>query len=181
MSSGAAFLKKCLYLCQILLFIFNPTNCKIIINRADQKKSLQQHQHQEWIEIIDKNIQKNGLFPPKNKEIDNLQENLRETKEEVNRLYILVNDLKVSANEVRQSTNDHTLVHWLKDTMVDMKDQIVDLALEMASMKATKDQENINKRLENEMQQMRLEMRNLSIKESKTDAELQEEIQVLLL
>ena len=80
-----------------------------------------------------------------------LQTEVTETKQELHNLQILVSDLRSEQRELRQLSNDHVILHWLKNTVMDLRREMNQLAMTQQERNTASDQ-----RLENKMQEMRL-------------------------
>ena len=50
-----------------------------------------------------------------------LQTEVMETKQELHNLQILVSDLRSEQQDLKQLDNDHVIIHWLKNTMMDLR------------------------------------------------------------
>ena len=50
-----------------------------------------------------------------------LQTEVMETKQELHNLQILVSDLRSEQQDLKQLDNDHVIIHWLKNTMIDLR------------------------------------------------------------
>ena len=80
-----------------------------------------------------------------------LQTEVTETKQELHNLQILVSDLRSEQRELRQLSNDHVILHWLKNSVMDLRREMNQLAMTQQERNTAVDQ-----RLENKMQEMRL-------------------------
>ena len=85
-----------------------------------------------------------------------LQTEVTETKQELHNLQILVSDLRSEQKDLRQLSNDHVIVHWLKNSMMDLRREMNELAVQQERNSA------LDHRLENQIQQMRLDIRKPS-------------------
>ena len=86
-----------------------------------------------------------------------LQTEVMETKQELHNLQILVSDMRSEQQELRQLSNDHVIVHWLKNTIVDLRREMNELAMQQERSAA------LDRQLENEMREMRLGMRKPAV------------------
>ena len=80
-----------------------------------------------------------------------LQTEVTETKQELHNLQILVSDLRSEQRELRQLSNDHVILHWLKNSVMDLRREMNQLAMTQQERNTAADQ-----RLENKMQELRL-------------------------
>jgi len=97
----------------------------------------------------------------------------KETKQELEKFRRIVNNLKINQEEVRQSANDHTIVHWLKNTVVELRHEMTQLELKISAdtedhcamknfVKKT-ELEFLQQRMNKEFQQMRQDFKDLEI------------------
>ena len=96
---------------------------------------------------------------------------------EVQALHTLITDLQIDQRELRQSSNDHTLVDWLKETVVDirreMNEWIVKSQNDMKQLRTSLTSE-FEHRMENEMKEAKLQLRNLKVQQAKHEATIEE-------
>ena len=95
---------------------------------------------------------------------------------EVQALHTLITDLQIDQRELRQSSNDHTLVDWLKETVVDIRQEmnewIVKSQNDMKQLRASLTSE-FEHRMENEMKEAKLQIRNLEVQQAKHEATIE--------
>ena len=86
-------------------------------------------------------------------------------------------DLQIDQRELRQSSNDHTLVDWLRETVVDirreMNEWIVKSQNDMKQLRTSLTSE-FEHRMENEMKEAKLQLRNLKVQQAKHEATIEE-------
>jgi len=96
---------------------------------------------------------------------------------EVHTLNSLISDLQWTQKELRQSSNDHTIVNWLKETVGDLRREMNEWI--------TKDQNVLHQlkesltsefgqRMGKEMRQVRLQMRELKVQQARHQAFVEE-------
>lgn len=92
----------------------------------------------------------------------NVEEELQETRQELHNLQLLVSDLRAEQLELRQMSNDHVLMNWMKNQLVQVRQEMKEMAIAMENQQRPKAD------LGNELKQMRLEIDTLSHRHFKT-------------
>ena len=104
----------------------------------------------------------------------------KETKQELEKFRQIVNDLAINQKEVRQSANDHTIVHWLKNTVVELRHEMTQLESKISADHCAKnfvkktELEFLQRRMDKEIQQMRQDFKDLEINLHKKQFKLDE-------
>lgn len=88
----------------------------------------------------------------------NVEEELQETRQELHNLQLLVSDLRAQQLELRQMSNDHVLMKWMKNQLVEVRQEMKEMAI------ALEHEQRPKADLANEFNQMRLEIDNISQK-----------------
>ena len=93
----------------------------------------------------------------------------------------IINEMALNHNEVRQSANDHTLVHWMKNTVGQMKDEISEIENRVtnhcaidADLKKLK--EEMTSRMIKEVHEMRQDFKELEVRMDQKQAKIEESI-----
>ena len=89
--------------------------------------------------------------------------------------------MALNHNEVRQSANDHTLVHWMKNTVGQMKDEISEIENRVTNHCAVdvdlkKLKEEMTSRMIKEVHEMRQDFKELEIRMDQKQAKIEESI-----
>jgi len=104
-------------------------------------------------------------------------------KADLHDLRSLVADLKINQEILRQSANDHTVVHWLQTTVAELRAEMAELAgqLDLSRGQAG----DVTKRLDNEIghfnteiHSMRVDIKDLTIDLSKMNALYEEQVRL---
>lgn len=96
-------------------------------------------------------------------------------KADLHDLRALVADLKINQETLRQSTNDHTVVHWLQTTVAELRAEMAELASQIDLNRGQSSQamvrlDNSVEHFNHEIQQTRKDIQEMTILISKMDA-----------
>ena len=86
-----------------------------------------------------------------------LQTEFMEMKQELHNLQILVSDIRSEQHELRQLSNDHVIIHWIKNTIVDLRKEMNEFTVQKERSTA------VDRQLETEMREIRLYMEKPTI------------------
>ena len=102
---------------------------------------------------------------------------IENVQREVHTLHSLISDLQLNQKELRQSSNDHTIVDWLKETVVDlrreMNEWIIKDRSDLHQLKESLTSE-FGHRVEKELRQVRLQMGELKVRQARHQAFMEE-------
>ena len=102
---------------------------------------------------------------------------IENVQREVHTLHSLISDLQLNQKELRQSSNDHTIVDWLKETVVDLRRQMNEWIIkdrsDLHQLKESLTSE-FGHRVEKELRQVRLQMGELKVHQARHQAFMEE-------